>query len=108
MPIEEFQNLIAETVTKCLTNHKEEPILVQATDPEVLNIDQVADLLNYSKSYLYKLTSSRAIPYYKKGGKTIHFLRSEIIEWIKTGRIKTHEEIEIEAATYVTLNKRKH
>ena len=74
-------------------------------DPEVMNIDKVAALLNYSKSYLYKLTSGRAIPYYKKGGKTMHFLRSEIIEWIKTGRIKTNEEIEQEAINYVTLKK---
>ena len=107
MSVEEFQNIIAETVTKCLNSHKEELPFVQFTDPEVLNVDQVTVLLNYSKSYLSKLTSSRAIPYYKKGGKTMHFLRSQIIEWIKTGRIKTNEEIDIEATTYVTLNKRK-
>ena len=107
MSVEEFQEIIFATVRKCISSDKELST-TYAADPEVMNIDQVAALLNYSKSYLYKLTSSRVIPYHKKGGKTMHFLRSEIIEWIKTGRIKTHEEIDIEAATYVTLNKRKH
>jgi excisionase family DNA binding protein len=105
IPVKLLKKLINDEVKACLTESLREMTAKLAEDPEVLNIDQVAALLNYSKSYLYKLTSGRQIPYYKKGGKTMHFLRSEIIEWIKTGRIKTNEEIEIEAATYVTLKK---
>lgn len=38
---------------------------------------------------------NREIPMYRKG-KKLYFLRSEIIEWIKSGRIKTIAEIEQE------------
>lgn len=105
VPVRLLKKLISDQLKECLTESLIDITAKLAEDPEVLNIDQAAALLNYSKSYMYKLTSSRAIPYYKKGGKTMHFLRSEIIEWIKTGRIKTNEELEIEAATYVTLKK---
>jgi len=45
--------------------------------------------MGLSISYIYKLTSSRQIPYYKRGGKHIHFMEDEIINWIKQDRIKT-------------------
>ena len=45
-------------------------------------------------------TSQRLIPYHKKN-KRIYFLKSEIDEWLKTGRRKTTAEIHAEAIAYV-------
>lgn len=62
-----------------------------------LNIDEAAEFLGLSKSHLYKLTSSGKLPHYKPGGKTLYFLQSDLLDYIKSGRVKTADEIEKEA-----------
>ena len=48
----------------------------------VLNINELADYTGYSKSYIYKLTSRYAIPYFKPSGKSVFFDRMEIDVWL--------------------------
>ena len=48
----------------------------------VLNINELADYTGYSKSYIYKLTSRNAIPYFKPSGKAVFFDRVEIDVWL--------------------------
>ena len=48
----------------------------------VLNINELADYTGYSKSYIYKLTSRQAIPYFKPSGKSVFFDRVEIDTWL--------------------------
>jgi len=50
---------------------------------EILSLNEASDFLNASKSQLYKLTRTLAIPHYKPGGKAIYFYRSELLEWVK-------------------------
>jgi len=71
----------------------------------ILNMNELSEYLGLSKGTLYKFTSERKIPHYKRG-KYIYFLEDEIIEWIKEGRIKTMDEIEEEASNYLLRNKR--
>ena len=71
---------------------------------EVLTIDEVSILTGKSKSHLYKLTCSSLIPHYKRG-KHLYFDRQEILSWLKANRIKSQDEIDQEATSYVTLNK---
>jgi excisionase family DNA binding protein len=72
----------------------------------VLNIDEVSNLTGLSKSTIYKLTSTNQIPHYKQS-KHLFFDRVETEGWLKSHRIKTAEEIDREASTYVTTNKRR-
>ena len=73
----------------------------------ILTLEEVAKYTNYSKSYIYKLTSRREIPCYKPNGKQIYFKRTEIDEWLLTNRKMTNKEIESEVATKsVLLQKR--
>lgn len=72
----------------------------------VLNFDEVAEFTGLSKSHLYKLTSTGRIPHYKPNGKYIFFDRGEIEKWLLRNRVKTIFEIEAEASTYVTLNRK--
>lgn len=65
----------------------------------VLNLDEAVLYTGYSRGYLYKLTSTRQIPHFKKSRK-IFFNREELDEWLQEFRIKTEAEIEIEATTY--------
>ena len=71
----------------------------------VLNIDEVVGLTGLSKSTIYKMTCTGLIPHYKKA-KHLFFDRKEIESWLKSNRIKSLEEIEQEASTYVTLNRK--
>lgn len=51
------------------------------TTKEVLSSSEVCEFLGISESYLYRLTSSKQIPYYKPNGKMIFFNRKELCEW---------------------------
>jgi excisionase family DNA binding protein len=75
------------------------------TQKTVLNFDDVSDYTGLSKSYLYKLTSSRGIPCYKPHGKNIFFNKQEIDNWLLQNRKATTSEIETKASTLVTLRK---
>ena len=79
--------------------------LVRLNSKEVLDVEEVALMLNVSKSRIYHLVSSRNIPHYKHG-KKVYFKKSEIEEWQLQDRIPTNAEIDSKASTYiVTKNK---
>lgn len=67
---------------------------------EILTIEEAAEFLSVSKSYLYKQTSAQAIPHYKPTGKRCYFKRSELEAWILAGRISTKSEIVQRANAY--------
>lgn len=50
---------------------------------EIMNTQQVADLLGVTPGYIYQLKARKQIPFHKKG-KLVRFLKSEIIDWIKS------------------------
>ena len=50
---------------------------------EILTLDEAAQYTGMKKSYLYKLTASKAIPHYKPNGKNCFFRRTELEEpWL--------------------------
>ena len=69
---------------------------VQGSPKEVLTSDEAAAYLGISKSALYKLTMGRKIPFYKSA-KLCYFDRQEIIDWMKSNRVATQEELEAKA-----------
>lgn len=71
----------------------------------VLNFNEAAAYTSLSKSYLYKLTSSAGIPCYKPQGKQIYFNKQELDQWLLQNRKATANELESQAATFVTLQK---
>lgn len=73
----------------------------------VLNLEDVSLLTGLSKSYLYKLTCTHQIPYYRPSGKQMYFDREEVENWMKQNRVATVQEIEQKAITYVTIGKMK-
>jgi len=73
----------------------------------VLNFDEVAVYTGLSKSHLYKLTSTGGIPCYKPQGKHIYFDKPEIDKWLLQNKKKSNAEIESEAATHVTITRKK-
>ena len=81
--------------------------LLITRDKDALTLDEVALFTGLSKSYIYKLTSSNKIPFYKRNGKNLYFSKKEIEEWLLQNRVKTKDEIDVEAANYLQNQSKK-
>jgi excisionase family DNA binding protein len=69
--------------------------------PDLLIIDEAVLLLNLAKSTIYNLVSCGKIPVMKKS-KRLYFSRDELLDWLRSGKRKTVQEIEEEARAYMT------
>ena len=78
--------------------------LLVATQPKPLTLKEAAEFLDFSRSYLYRLTSQGRIPCYKPEGKRVYFDRAELVNWLKRNRIRPKEETEEKAASYIVNN----
>lgn len=67
-------------------------------DPDKLfNIEEAANFLGVVKTTMYGKVARREIPYHKRA-KRLYFFRSELQNYIKSGRVKTCEELRNEAS----------
>ena len=73
---------------------------------ELLSLEAAALFLGLKKSYLYKLTSTRQIPFYKYGGRLIKFERAALESWraARLQVIPTQAEQAEQAAAYCVAN----
>jgi excisionase family DNA binding protein len=73
---------------------------------ELLTIEGAAELLKLSVATIYTKVCKNEIPVNKQG-KRLYFYRAELLDWIKSGRIKTIAEIqqEVELKFNSTKNK---
>jgi len=71
---------------------------------DFLTLEEAAEYMQLSKSALYKLTSSKKIPYYVPGGKIIYFRRMELDDWLVFNRIASTEEVSNEVDRYLNRN----
>lgn len=78
---------------------------MQLYHKEILNTDEAARYLGIEKSYLYKLTSARAIPHYKPTGKLCYFKRTELDEWLTATEVATDLELNTKALAYINRTK---
>lgn len=58
----------------------------------VLTLDEAALLTGLTRSYLYRLTSQKQIPFYKPNGRKVYFNRAELEAWMMRSRFETEEE----------------
>ena len=58
----------------------------------VLTLDEAALLTGLTRTYLYRLTSQKQIPFYKPNGRKVYFNRSELEAWMMRNRFETGEE----------------
>lgn len=73
-------------------------------EKSILSFKEAVEYTGFSESYLYKLTSARKIPHYKPTGRKLFFKKDEIDAWLLSNPIKTSEQIEQEAATYIATH----
>lgn len=96
--------MIQET-TAIITRLDSIEALLQGYNSKPLGLEEAATYLHVSKSYLYKLTSTNRIPYYKPSGKLVFFDKRELDQWILQNRVKPQSEIEAESISHVALGK---
>jgi excisionase family DNA binding protein len=71
---------------------------------ELLNIVQAAQFLNLTTATIYGKVCRKEIPVNKQG-KRLYFYKSELAEWIKSGRQRTSAELQQEAKQYLSLKR---
>ena len=69
---------------------------VSLAQKTVLNLDEFCRYTGISKSFAYKLTSSRAIPFSCPNGKTIFFSKEIVDNWLLQNPVKTKKQLEKE------------
>ena len=89
---EENAMLFAKTFLKTI-REEENP-----EEEKYLTISELAELIGYKKTSIYGLVQKNKIPYHKKG--KLFFLKSEIMEWLKSGKKSTSQDIKKRADEY--------
>jgi excisionase family DNA binding protein len=93
MNLDEIASRVAEKIYDLQKKDSEKRI--GQTENELMNISQVAELLNLALPTIYTMTCKREIPFIKKG-KKLYFKKKDVLEWLDAGRKLTREEIEKE------------
>ena len=70
----------------------------------VLNIEEAALFTGLSVGHIYRLTSGKKIPHFKKQRK-LYFKKAELEAWMLDTKILTDDEIQSKASTYVATHK---
>lgn len=71
----------------------------------ILDIQEAVLFTGFSLGHLYRLTSNKEIPHYKKDRK-LYFKKSELEEWMLENRILTNNEIDALAAKHIITKRR--
>jgi len=77
----------------------EEILTMKQAEP--MSLDEACKYLGLSKSYIYKLTCLRQIPFYKPQNGKLFFEKSDLNRWILRNKSKSESEIEAEANDYI-------
>lgn len=70
----------------------------------ILDLDEAVLFTGFSKGHLYRLTSEKRIPHFKKSRK-LYFKKTELENWMLEQKILTEDEIQSKASTYVATHK---
>jgi excisionase family DNA binding protein len=62
-------------------------------ETEFLTSKDAASYLDISTDQLYKLNSGGKIPSYRPTGGKVYYLKTELIEWVLSGRRATIREV---------------
>lgn len=81
-----------------LLSNKAEP---QSEIETPIQLNDVVLITGLTKPTLYGYVQRNEISYHKKGNR-LYFFKSEIIDWIKEGKVKTLKEIEAEADSFLS------
>lgn len=76
----------------------------QLNNETIFNSTEASAYLSIARSTLYKLTSKKAIPYYKPNGKNMYFKKEALDEYVTKQRQISNSEIESNTNDYLSRN----
>ena len=97
LSVQEVRNMLREEVKNALN---ELPQVMGNQMPEYLTIQELSELLNLAVPSIYGLVHRKQIPYIKRGKKLI-FEKSQVEEWLKSGRQRTIYDTDKQADEYL-------
>jgi excisionase family DNA binding protein len=103
---EMLEPIIDDCITRALNKYINELRFDTPITDNVLGVIEVATYLKISKATVYKLTMDQQLPHYKQG-KRLYFRKEEIDNWINKGKVKTKQEINEEAESYLSRRGRR-
>lgn len=95
--IQKISDRVSDNIIKAINPAK------TAEEDRFLTIDETSKFIDLAKASVYGLVHRNKIPYHKKS-KRLYFLKSEILDWIKSGKRATKSEIELKADEYLMKN----
>jgi len=100
--LDELANCVAEKINSLQKNNNHQELI---KEKEYLTPDDACEFIQLAKPTLYTLTSKNLIPFIKKG-KKLYFKRSDLIEWLNSGKRCTRQEIEAGASSHFLRNQK--
>ena len=94
---QEIKQLIEGAVQKVIL---ENPNLAGAQNSSFMDVTQAAEFLGIAKATLYGKCCNLLIPHFKKG-KKLYFDRAELLDWLKSGKRKTINDINESVNTHL-------
>ena len=85
----EIQQFIEGAVQKAIL---ENPNLSDDQNTSFMDVNQAAEFLGIAKATLYGKCCNLLIPHFKKG-KKLYFDKVELLDWLKSGKRKTINDI---------------
>lgn len=79
---------------------------ISVSEKEFLTVEECAELIGAKKSYIYRLTHEKRLPYHKPGGNRILIRQDDVVAWMESNRIKSQQEIDSEVANHLIGRKR--
>lgn len=70
----------------------------------ILDIKEAATFTGFSVKHLYRLTSTKQIPHFKKNAKLL-FKKTELENWLTEHKVLTAAEVNQRATTYTVTHK---
>jgi excisionase family DNA binding protein len=95
-----------ESLVERISNKLYKSFLLEQSNKkdELLTIDEAAKLIKLSKATIYGLVHKKSIPHCKKG-KRLYFQKSELLEWIQSGRKATVDTLDSKVNGYLLKNR---
>ena len=104
--LNDLADIIGNQVSKAIRQS------IQATEPAPhtttelpIDFKQAMRVLGMKERTLRAKIASNEIPYYQPSPRQLYFFESELIGYIKSGRVKTSYELEEEARNYTKRRK---
>jgi excisionase family DNA binding protein len=87
------------------TNNVTNPTDNQYQRKEILSVKEACAYMDISKSYIYKLTHGRMLPFFCPNGKLIYFKRSDLDAWMMQNHQLSKSEVKALATNFLAQRK---